>query len=140
DFDMWLRAGALGDLIHIPRSQGIWRLHQKSATVSASRRRMAGERIRLLQNFYRDPAEQARHGGIRAAAFAAAHLAAAAILGRKDARHAMVHLACAAALDPVLPHSLPPNMTGYPQAWPPEAERAFAVGANAHGKLGRVLS
>jgi GT2 family glycosyltransferase/glycosyltransferase involved in cell wall biosynthesis len=139
DFDMWLRAGALGDFVHIPRSQGIWRLHQKSATVSASRRRMAHERIRLLQKFYSDPAEQARHGGIRATAFAAAHLAAAAILGPTEARHAMVHLSCAAALDPVLPHSLPPNMTGYPQAWPPDAERAFAVGENARGILGGVL-
>jgi GT2 family glycosyltransferase/glycosyltransferase involved in cell wall biosynthesis len=140
DFDMWLRASAFGDFIHIPRNLGIWRLHQKSATVAASRLRMARERIRLLQKFYRDPAARERHGGIRATAVAAAHLAAAAILGRAEEQRAMAHLAYAAMLDPELARNLPPNMARYPQAWPPDAERALAVGRDARGTPGEALS
>jgi GT2 family glycosyltransferase/glycosyltransferase involved in cell wall biosynthesis len=138
DFDMWLRASALGDFIHIPRNQGIWRLHQKSTTVAASRFRMARERIRLVQKFYRDPEARERHADTRATAFAAAHLAAAAILGRTENLRAMLHLAYAAALDPALPQNLPPNMAGYPQAWPPNAERAFVFGRRRRTVLLRL--
>jgi GT2 family glycosyltransferase/glycosyltransferase involved in cell wall biosynthesis len=138
DFDMWLQASALGDFIHIPRNQGIWRLHQKSTTVAASRLRMARERIRLVRKFYRDPEARERHGDTKATAFAAAHLAAAAILGRTENLRAMVHLAYAAALDPALPQNLPPNMAGYPQAWPPNAERAFVFGRRRRTVLLRL--
>jgi hypothetical protein len=49
----------------------------------------------------------------------------------------MAHLAYAAMLDPGLARNLPPNMARYPQAWPPDAERALAVANSADAQFRR---
>jgi GT2 family glycosyltransferase len=118
DFDLWLRATAFGPMIHLPHKLAYWRLHGANLTTSDKRRQMADERIRLLQRLFLDPAEQDRSGPFRDTAFAAAHLAAAAILGQAESAEALRHLREAERLDPALLQNLPPNMAGYPAVWP----------------------
>lgn len=132
DFDLWLRATACGPMLHLPQKLAYWRLHTSNLTTSDRRRQMADERIRLIDKLFLDPAEEKRSGAYRATAYAAAHLAAAAILGKAESEAALSHLAEARRLDPELLKNLPPNMAGYPAVWPDvptpadEASRAAA--------------
>lgn len=127
DFDLWLRATALGEMIHLPRKLAYWRLHTSNLTTSDRRLQMAAERIRLIDRFYMDADERVRSASFRHTAYAAAHLAAAAILGNAEADEAMRHLNAAEQLDPRLLSNLPPNMSGYPDVWP----RGYRVARNA---------
>lgn len=117
DFDLWLRATAHGDLVHLPRKLAYWRLHGANLTTSDRRILMADERIHLMDRLFADPVEPAT-AAERRAAYAAAHLAAAAIIGRSDAPAALGHIARAKKFDPGVMKRLPPNMAGYPAVWP----------------------
>jgi GT2 family glycosyltransferase/glycosyltransferase involved in cell wall biosynthesis len=118
DFDLWLRATAHGDMKHLPHKLAYWRLHTANLTTSDKRVQMAEERMLLLKKFYRDPEEAARSAGLRKTAFAAAHLAAAAILSHAEPERCLSHLREAENLDPDLLRNLPPNMAGYAALWP----------------------
>jgi GT2 family glycosyltransferase len=118
DFDLWLRATAFGPMIHLPRKLAYWRLHASNLTTSDRRLQMAQERIRLIDKFYMDPGERQRSDAFRDTAYAAANLAAAAILGKAEPEQAALHLRQAERLDPSLLRSLPPNMVSYPELWP----------------------
>ena len=127
DFDFWLRLTARGPMLLIPRKLASWRLHQTNLTKSTQRREMAEERIRLIDRLFADPEERARSAGDRRTAYAAAHLAAAALLGDVCAEAAMKHLSCAAGLDGELCRHLPPNMADYPSVWPEGYVRALRL-------------
>lgn len=118
DFDLWLRATAFEPMIHLPHKLAYWRLHTSNLTTSDRRLQMARERIRLMDKFYMDPEERERSGAFRDTAYAAANLAAAAILGKAEPEQAALHLRQAERLDPGLLRSLPPNMVSYPELWP----------------------
>jgi GT2 family glycosyltransferase/glycosyltransferase involved in cell wall biosynthesis len=118
DFDLWLRATAHGDMKHLPHKLAYWRLHATNLTTSDKRVQMAEERMLLLKKFYRDPEEAARSSALRHTAFAAAHLAAAAILSHAEPERCRIHLREAENLDPDLLRNLPANMAAYPSLWP----------------------
>jgi len=63
---------------------------------------------------------------VRNRAYAAANLAAGAILGRAEPDEAIRCLAQAAQLAPDLMKNLPANMAGYPELWPPRPEHLTA--------------
>jgi GT2 family glycosyltransferase len=132
DFDLWLRATRHGPMIHLSRKLAYWRLHASNLTTSTRRREMAAERIMVMRKLFMDPCEPTDPDLVRKA-YAAAHAAAAAILGRDDAEEARKHLRAMSRLDPDLAANLPPNMTSYPQIWPSLEEARDPVGArNAH--------
>lgn len=118
DFDLWLRISALGPFIHLPNRLALWRLHGTNLTTSTRRREMAAERITLIDRFFANPDERSWTMADRNTAYAAAHLAAAALLGREESQLAMDHLAKAAKLNPKMIDDRPPNMSGYPGVWP----------------------
>lgn len=117
DFDLWLRATAFGPMVRIPRRLAYWRLHGSNLTTSNKRLLMAEERLRLVDRLFADPAEPADRDD-RRIAYAAAHLAAAAILGQAEPGPAFAHLEQARRLEPQLLTNLPPNMASYPAVWP----------------------
>jgi hypothetical protein len=114
---LWLRVTKYGPMIHLPRKLAYWRLHASNLTTSTKRLEMAEERITLLRKLFTDPDEIADPDLVRRA-YAAAHSAAAAILGRADADEARKHLRTMARLAPELSANLPPNMAYYPTVWP----------------------
>jgi glycosyltransferase involved in cell wall biosynthesis len=118
DFDLWIRATFYGPMIHLPYKLAYWRLHTSNFTNYSKRRQMADERILLIDRFFSDPQERVRSGAFRHTAYAAAHLAASAIIGKEDPQETKRHLREAARLDPDLVDNLPPNMAGYPALWP----------------------
>jgi len=118
-------------MIHLPRKLAYWRLHGSNLTTSTKRREMAEERITLMRRLFTDPNETANPDLVRKA-YAAAHAAAAAILGRADAAEARKHLRAMARLAPELAANLPPNMATYPEIWPPAEESAMAANGPAH--------
>jgi GT2 family glycosyltransferase len=116
DFDLWLRATKYGPMIHLPRKLAYWRLHTSNLTSSEQRTLMARERLRLIEKFFRDPEEQWQPDVVRRA-YASAHLAAAAILGRAEPRELPRWLRCAEKLAPGCSTNLPANMAGYRALW-----------------------
>ena len=118
DFDLWLRATAHGPMIHLPQRLAFWRLHASNLTTSEKNLKMANERITLMDKFFADPDERLRSAKYRSTAYAAAHLAAAAILGEADPDQALIHISRSRGLDPSVITNLPPNMVGYPSVWP----------------------
>jgi GT2 family glycosyltransferase/glycosyltransferase involved in cell wall biosynthesis len=125
DFDLWLRATKFGPMIHIPRTLAYWRLHPTNATSSDQGLARAHERLKLVEKFFSNPSEQTWSQADRDRAFAAAHLAAAAIAGRANPDAALRYLKRAAELDSSLVSELPPNMQGYPMLWPVGYEAIF---------------
>jgi glycosyltransferase involved in cell wall biosynthesis/GT2 family glycosyltransferase len=125
DFDLWLRATKFGPMIHIPRTLAYWRLHPTNATSSDQGVARAHERLKLVEKFFSDPSEQTWSQADRDRAFAAAHLAAAAIAGRANPDAALRYLKRAAELDSSLVSELPSNMQGYPMLWPVGYEAIF---------------
>ena len=125
DFDLWLRATKFGPMIHIPRTLAYWRLHPTNATSSDQGVARAQERVRLVEKFFSNPLERHWSEPDRNRAFAAAHLAAAAIAGRANPDAALHHLKQSAEFDSSLVFDLPPNMQGYPTLWPEGYEAIF---------------
>lgn len=123
DFDLWLRATRHGPMMHVPRRLAWWRLHESNLTTSTKRINMAHERILLLDKLFSESDEPADVETKRRA-YGAAHAAAAAILGRREADEARKHLRRAAQLVPEFMANLPPNMATYPAVWPEFAEQA----------------
>ena len=125
DFDLWLRATKYGQMVHLPQKLAYWRLHGLNLSNSNRLRQMAQERITLLEKFFMDP-EEDWILDVRNRAYAAANLAAGAILGRAEPDEAIRCLAQAAQLAPDLMENLPANMAGYPELWPPRPEHLTA--------------
>lgn len=121
DFDLWLRATRYGGMIHLPYKLAYWRLHASNLTTSDRRRQMAQERITLIEKLFMSPDEDTSPE-VFSQAYAAASLAAAAILGRAESEEAIRHLKIASDLAPQLLKNLPPNMATYPELWPPVPE------------------
>jgi hypothetical protein len=131
DFDMWVRVTRYGDMVHIPEKLAYWRLHDTNLTTDINRVDMAAERIRFANKILSDPNEPLLSPTVRSKIGAGAHLAAAAILGRKNPTRAGLHLFRAGQLSPCLAKNLPPNMSGYPAVWPQWHEAAIALGRMA---------
>ena len=117
DFDLWLRATKYGPMVHLPQKLAYWRLHAANLTTSNRRRQMAQERLSIAEKFFMDP-EEHWSSEVRSHTYAAANLAAAAILGRAEPDEAIRCLVRAAKLAPHLMKNLPANMAGYPELWP----------------------
>jgi GT2 family glycosyltransferase/glycosyltransferase involved in cell wall biosynthesis len=125
DFDLWLRATRYGRMIHLPLKLAYWRLHDSNLTTSDRRRQLAQERLTLIEKLFMDPAEESV-AEVFPKAYAAASLAAAAILGRTEPDEAIRHLKTAMKLAPDLMKNLPVNMAGYPDLWPAMTETGGA--------------
>jgi glycosyltransferase involved in cell wall biosynthesis len=131
DLDMWVRVTRCGDMVHIPEKLAYWRLHDTNLTTDINRIDMAAERLRFAKKILSDSDEPLHSPAIRSEMAAAAHLAAAAILGRKNPIRAGLNLFRAAQLSPDLASRLAPNMTGYPAVWPKWHDAAIALGRMA---------
>lgn len=81
DFEFWLRAGLFGSFARIPEKLATFRVHPDSASKALTGKRMAGEHIRLMNNFFArtDIPENIRE--IKAEALSWAHFVAAEFSG-----------------------------------------------------------
>jgi glycosyltransferase involved in cell wall biosynthesis len=51
DYDFWLRMSEHGDFLHINQTQAQWRSHEETISIGSRGRKMADERVRVMQDF-----------------------------------------------------------------------------------------
>ena len=119
DYDFWLRLQMLGELRHVPRVGGYWRLHPNNATL-ASERRLAEEHVSVIEQAIalRRAAGRPLAEPLERRARATARLAAGVVMKRSGAPSAHRHFAAALIIDGDTVHHLPRNVAGYRDFYP----------------------
>ncbi|MCU7842300.1 MAG: glycosyltransferase [Candidatus Thiodiazotropha sp. (ex Monitilora ramsayi)] len=73
DFDFWLKAGILGDFVHIDKTLAKFRVHSESQTHAEASPEKADECVRVIENFYSLPDLPSRITQLKSRALATAH-------------------------------------------------------------------
>lgn len=77
DFDFWLKAGILGDFLHVDETWAKFRVHNKSQTHAEASPEKADECVRVIDNFYGLPDLPSQVIQLKSRALATAHTVSA---------------------------------------------------------------